>query len=1011
MKVLSVVGEALFAALVLVLSEALVVAWMGRGVLAGAWEQQQVLHVVPVLTWALIAPAALVGRVLWELCMARQRAIVAALASGAMGAVALGVSQGRHFASLPVRAGFVLGVAALGGTIAFVGAPLVARAATSRPTLTAAVGAPIACAALVASEVVLPRLYPAFHVALAALAGAATGWAAPAVVSSTERPSRTRVAASIAACALVALAILLSPRVARSLARADNVKFLLAERAPLGRYGARLAGRLTRDEETATATVDLTPETQRGLDLTGRDLLLISVDALRADHVGAYGYARGTTPNLDALAKEGGLFEYAYTATPHTSYAVTSLMTGKYMRPLLLAGAGADSDTLAKLLRTYGYHTAAFYPPAVFFINEDRFVPFRDAGLDFEYRRVEFSSATDRARQVATYLEKRQGERLFLWVHLFEPHEPYERHEKDFGDKDLDRYDGEIFEADRGIGEIVAEVRRTRPMTTIVVTSDHGEEFGEHGGRYHGTTVFEEQVRVPLVVVAPGKIAPGRIPGPVQTIDILPTVLSALGIPRPARVRGRDLTGLLAGTIHDPEGGAFAETDDQTVLAEGSLRLVCQRRIAACQLMDLTQGGADVSARFPERRAAMQKKLRELSAAHGRYEQLGLRREGKAWPEALRRGLAGDGDAAVEIAALLDDADVTYRRKAAEVLFDVGTRETAPALRLALQREDDETTRRWCAVTLTRLGEGSARTLELVTGPDLEFRRAAALALAEQGDGRGEQTLVAWLESKEAGFVRDRELLRALTKLGARGAAPAIATRLPDVRLRPFVADALGAIREPSVRPALLDAFAHERYAQARVALGRALTELGAGPELAPALVRFLGVPDPLTEGLSWAERGKILVSIGGPDTKDLERLRARAEGTARIQLVIPKGTAVRSDGALRLWVRGRSRSTEAGGVRVGPLAHLTRDGQGGLIELDGPRSIAIELPPGHLTERFVDVPGSWGFARGKLAVLGVERRPGLELSSLAVVPLADELPPPAKEPWTPPPDGSAAPP
>src|SRR5690606_21496914 len=109
------------------------------------------------------------------------------------------------------------------------------------------------------------------------------------------------------------------------------------------------------------------------------------------------------------------------------SYSVTSLMTGKYMRPLLLQGAGQDSDTWAGLLRTYGYRTAAFYPPAIFFIDTDRFDSFKQRGLDFEYQKVEFAEGEKRLSQVQGYLERQaqNAERLFLWVHFFGPHEPY----------------------------------------------------------------------------------------------------------------------------------------------------------------------------------------------------------------------------------------------------------------------------------------------------------------------------------------------------------------------------------------------------------------------------------------------------------------------------------------------------------------------------------------------------------------------------------------------------------
>src|SRR5690606_11873114 len=219
-------------------------------------------------------------------------------------------------------------------------------------------------------------------------------------------------------------------------------------------------------------------------------LLLITVDALRADHVGTYGYSRAMTPHIDELANTGATFLYAYAPTPHTSYSITSLMTGKYMRPLLLQGAGEDSDTWARLLRTYDYRTAAFYPPAVFFIDSARFEPFKRSGLDFEYRKVEFSEGEQRLLQVREYLDQHESYngRLFLWVHFFGPHEPYQKQPGfDFGERDIDRYDSEIAYVDASIGKLVSMVRERRGETAVVLTSDHGEEFGEHGGRYHGT--------------------------------------------------------------------------------------------------------------------------------------------------------------------------------------------------------------------------------------------------------------------------------------------------------------------------------------------------------------------------------------------------------------------------------------------------------------------------------------------------------------------------------------------
>src|SRR5262249_23324822 len=139
---------------------------------------------------------------------------------------------------------------------------------------------------------------------------------------------------------------------------------------------------------------------------------------------------------------------------------------------------------------------------------------------------------------------------------------------------------------------VTAVVRARLPGAVVIVTADHGEEFREHGGRYHGTTVYEEQVRVPLVVSAPGLFAHHHAPAPLQLIDLLPPVLSGLDMPRPARLRGNDLGRMLAGaplSAEETTGFAFAEVDTHTLLARGSLRLVCARRIGACALYDLAK--------------------------------------------------------------------------------------------------------------------------------------------------------------------------------------------------------------------------------------------------------------------------------------------------------------------------------------------------------------------------------------------------------------------------------------
>jgi arylsulfatase A-like enzyme len=584
--------------------------------------------------------------------------------------------------------------------------------------------------------------------------------------------------------------------------------------------------------------------------------LLLTVDALRADHVSSYGYGRLTTPNIDSLARQGASFEHAYCPTPHTSYSVTSMMTGKYLRPLLALGMGEDSETWADYLRRYGWRTAAFYPPAVFFIDENRFSRFEQNHLGFEYAKVEFADPALRETQVAAYLESAPvGRPLLLWVHFFEPHEPYVMHDAHpFAggpSRDIDAYDSEVATADEGVGRIVSLMARKRPGAVVVVTADHGEEFGEHGGHYHGTTVYEEQVRVPLVVVGPG-VAPGtRISTVAQTIDLLPTALSALGIPRPARLRGRDLGRALATAkdAREPDPGlAVAETDDYALVATGGDRLVCSRRAAACALYDPSSDPLeqrDRSADDPQQVARLRAQLRATERDHGRYEGAG----GPVWPEALRRGIQGDADAAVDVAALLDDAEVTIRRKAAQVCFELHTAETLPSVKRAFAKDEDTDVRRWSALAIVRLGEPVPPLAEaLLHDPQAAWRRPAALAMAGRSDSGACGEVAAWwgevAPAADAGrddgeppqilldLPRVQELLDATVKARCRGAVGALVRSLQDVRARPYVADALGALGDARARAPLLALLPGEPNVTSRQHVASALGALGVSADL-----------------------------------------------------------------------------------------------------------------------------------------------------------------------------------
>jgi hypothetical protein len=1011
----------LIAVTALIAIEIAIVFLVRRNELTAVWEVQ--FGTLWLLPLALVAGAvaASIGVLGVELAQNAERrgarALLALLFATFGGVVAWGVGGGRNLSSPVTRAGFALVVALAGFVVVWALGPVLAR---TRPTRVAALALVGIVLVEVVNRFVLVRLYPAFHAGLAILALFLAAFVAGAWRAPGGFRRRWRVVA-LASLVVVAGSVVGARASAARLARFDNYRLILIDHAPVGGQIVRLGAELSppppidscgEDVSDPDCTVTLEPlSTVRSLDLSGRDVLLVTIDALRADHVSAYGYARKTTPNLDRLALEGARFLHAYAQTPHTSYSITSLMTGKYIRPLLLQGVGSDSDTWASLFRTYGYRTAGFYPPAVFFIDGDRFGSFRDKNLGFEYAKVEFLEGQGRVDQVAKYLSgQERSQRVFLWVHLFAPHEPYEAHPGQvFGDRDIDRYDSEIAFADETLGKIVKLVRDRRPSSVVIVAADHGEEFGDHGGRYHGTTVYEEQVRVPLVVSAPGAIEPQVLTEPVQSIDLLPTLLSALDVPRPPRMRGRDLGPLLAKKRPEGPGLALSETEEQVLLAEASSRLVCQRRVGACQLYDVaTDPGQkkDRSGEDPLRTKQLRDRLKELSASHGRYELLGLRAEGKGWPPPLRRALAGDGDAAEDVAALLDDADVGIRRKAAEVLFDLKRPETAAQLRLSVSRDEDDEVKRWAALTLTRLDQGAPLVYEIFRSSDPKWQRLAALALGESGDKRGAEVLIGWWkDASKRDYTRSRELLDVFAKLRVKDAVWPLCLSLDDVRLRPYIAEALAAIGDDVARGPLAKAFAVERYQSARIAIAKALVALDAEAEMATSLVRFLGVPDALPNGLDVAMRAKILENVGGPKEGERKRLMRQSDVGASVLLVVPAGG---NGKGVRVIVRGRSRGKKAE-IHVGaPADPLRFDAKGKLVKqrsiprISPDKQLVLPLPA---SDEMIEVngvlPKSLGAAPRRPLQLVVFADSGAEIEAIAAVPLADELPPPPPEPWT----------
>jgi len=278
------------------------------------------------------------------------------------------------------------------------------------------------------------------------------------------------------------------------------------------------------------------------------NVLLICVDTLRPDHLGCSGYPRNTSPTIDKLAAEGVRFEKCYSASGWTLPSMATILTGLYPKDHLATdfhwAMDPDVPTLAAILRKNGYDTRA-YVSHVFLKPTYGFGEgFRS--FDFSVLNVGDSQQVSTSKEltdlVIADLPKTQKP-FFMWVHYFDPHFAYLAHEgwESFGKTDADRYDQEIAYTDFHISRLIERLKRKGMWdnTIVILTADHGEEFGEHGGNYH-ETLYEEVLQVPVVIAAP-VLEPGVNKTIVQQIDFVPTILNLLKIPAPPNLPGKDL--------------------------------------------------------------------------------------------------------------------------------------------------------------------------------------------------------------------------------------------------------------------------------------------------------------------------------------------------------------------------------------------------------------------------------------------------------------------------------------
>jgi arylsulfatase A-like enzyme/cytochrome c-type biogenesis protein CcmH/NrfG len=302
---------------------------------------------------------------------------------------------------------------------------------------------------------------------------------------------------------------------------------------------------------------------RHGRDKRPWNIVVITLDTTRADHIGAYGYAAAQTPHLDRLARGGVMFRNCYTSVPLTLPSHSALFTGRYPIANHVRNNGnyflpAGETTLAEVLRDRGYDTraviAAFVLLSKFGVNQGFSV--YDDSLDTHEMIRNYKSEIPAEmvhEKFSAWLDQNSGKPFFYWLHFYDPHTPYrppQEYAKRFPPGPEGLYNGEISYTDFWVGRVIDSLRAGGLLehTLVVIASDHGEGFGEHHEQGHGIFCYDETLKVLLIFYAPKLLAgPRQVSDRVGLVDVMPTVLDLVGAKIPPAVQGRSFRSLLNG--------------------------------------------------------------------------------------------------------------------------------------------------------------------------------------------------------------------------------------------------------------------------------------------------------------------------------------------------------------------------------------------------------------------------------------------------------------------------------
>jgi len=371
------------------------------------------------------------------------------------------------------------------------------------------------------------------------------------------------------------------------------------------------------------------------------NLVLVTIDTLRADRLGCYGYSKIETPNLDQFAQRGVVLENAVAQAPLTAPSHASMLTGMYPTVHKVRDTGGfvlqpSNTTVAAILHQQGWDTAAFVGASVlkksfgfnqgFAVYDDQMPKPGASKMASEYPERRAGEVVDRA---IAWLGSQSGKPFFLWVHVFDPHSPYDP-PAPFREKYAGRlYDGEVAYTDQQLGRLLETVGKKSPPenTLIAVLSDHGESLSEHGEYTHGVFLYDATLRIAFLLGGPGVPKGLRVKQQARTIDLLPTLLELMGIKAPQGAQGASLRPAFAGK-EVPTAYSYAETLFTKInMGWAELRGIRTNRwkyirAPKPELYDLVQDPAETTNVIAGRPAEAQELEAKLKAVTGNVEKV-----------------------------------------------------------------------------------------------------------------------------------------------------------------------------------------------------------------------------------------------------------------------------------------------------------------------------------------------------------------------------------------------------